>query len=119
MIATPTGFLNYTLRQPFGVVGAIIPWNFPLPFCGAKCGPILAAGNTVVLKPAEQTPLTALLFAEACRDAGLPDGVVNVVTGMGPDRRASDRPAPRRGHDQLHRVDRCRSARSARRPAVS
>ena len=84
VIATPTGFLNYTLRQPFGVVGAITPWNFPLPFCGAKCGPILAAGNTVVLKPAEQTPLTALLFAEACRDAGLPDGVVNVVTGMGP-----------------------------------
>jgi acyl-CoA reductase-like NAD-dependent aldehyde dehydrogenase len=84
VIPTPTGFLNYTLRQPFGVVGAITPWNFPLPFCGAKCGPILAAGNTVVLKPAEQTPLTALLFAEACRDAGLPDGVVNVVTGMGP-----------------------------------
>jgi acyl-CoA reductase-like NAD-dependent aldehyde dehydrogenase len=84
VIPTPSGFLNYTLRQPFGVVGAIIPWNFPLPFCGAKCGPILAAGNTVVLKPAEQTPLTALLFAEACRDAGLPDGVVNVVPGMGP-----------------------------------
>ena len=84
VIPTPTGFLNYTLRQPFGVVGAIVPWNFPLPFCGAKCGPILAAGNTVVLKPAEQTPLTALLFAEACRDAGLPDGVVNVVPGMGP-----------------------------------
>jgi acyl-CoA reductase-like NAD-dependent aldehyde dehydrogenase len=84
VIPTPTGFLNYTLRQPFGVVGAIVPWNFPMPFCGAKCGPILAAGNTVVLKPAEQTPLTALLFAEACRDAGLPDGVVNVVPGMGP-----------------------------------
>jgi acyl-CoA reductase-like NAD-dependent aldehyde dehydrogenase len=84
VIPTPSGFLNYTLRQPFGVVGAIIPWNFPLPFCGAKCGPILAAGNAVVLKPAEQTPLSALLFAEACRDAGLPDGVVNVVPGMGP-----------------------------------
>jgi len=84
VVPTPSGFLNYTLRQPFGVVGAIIPWNFPLPFCGAKCGPILAAGNTVVLKPAEQTPLSALLFAEACRDAGLPDGVVNVVPGMGP-----------------------------------
>jgi acyl-CoA reductase-like NAD-dependent aldehyde dehydrogenase len=84
VIPTPSGFLNYTLRQPFGVVGAIVPWNFPLPFCGAKCGPILAAGNTVVLKPAEQTPLSALLFAEACRDAGLPDGVVNVVPGMGP-----------------------------------
>jgi acyl-CoA reductase-like NAD-dependent aldehyde dehydrogenase len=84
VIPTPAGFLNYTLRQPFGVVGAIIPWNFPLPFCGAKCGPILAAGNTVVLKPAEQTPLSALLFVEACRDAGLPDGVVNVVPGMGP-----------------------------------
>jgi len=84
VIPGPRGYLNYTLRQPIGVVGAIVPWNFPLPFCGVKMAPALAAGNTLVLKPAEQTPLSALLFAEICRDAGLPDGVVNVLPGDGP-----------------------------------
>jgi aldehyde dehydrogenase (NAD+) len=69
--------------QPLGVCGQVIPWNFPLLMLAWKIAPALAAGNTVVLKPAEQTPLTALAFAEICREAGLPDGVVNIVTGEG------------------------------------
>ena len=77
-------FFNYTLREPLGVVGAITPWNFPLLLESWKIAPALAAGNTVVLKPAEQTPLTALRLAGICREAGLPDGVLNVVPGFGP-----------------------------------
>ena len=69
--------------KPLGVVGQIIPWNFPLLMLAWKIAPALAAGNTVVLKPAETTPLTALLFAQVCQQAGLPDGVVNIVTGDG------------------------------------
>jgi aldehyde dehydrogenase (NAD+) len=70
-------------KGPLGVCGQIIPWNFPLLMLAWKIAPALAAGNTVVLKPAEFTPLTALAFAELCREAGLPDGVVNIVTGDG------------------------------------
>ncbi len=69
--------------EPVGVVGQIIPWNFPLLMLAWKIAPALATGNTVVLKPAEFTSLTALLFAETCREAGLPDGVVNIITGDG------------------------------------
>ncbi|MFO1142706.1 MAG: aldehyde dehydrogenase family protein [Amaricoccus sp.] len=69
--------------RPHGVCGQVIPWNFPLLMLAWKIAPALAAGNTVVLKPAEQTPLTALLFAEICREVGLPAGVVNIVTGAG------------------------------------
>jgi aldehyde dehydrogenase (NAD+) len=69
--------------RPYGVVGQIIPWNFPLLMLAWKVAPALATGNTVVLKPAETTPLTALLFAEVCQQAGLPAGVVNIVTGDG------------------------------------
>ena len=69
--------------QPLGVAGQIIPWNFPLLMLAWKIAPALAAGNTVVLKPAETTPLTALLFAEICQQAQLPDGVVNIITGAG------------------------------------
>ncbi len=69
--------------EPLGVCGQIIPWNFPMLMLAWKIAPALATGNTVVLKPAETTPLTALRFAEICRDAGLPDGVVNIVTGAG------------------------------------
>lgn len=69
--------------EPLGVAGQIIPWNFPLLMLAWKIAPALATGNTVVLKPAESTSLTALKFAELCRDAGLPDGVVNIVTGAG------------------------------------
>jgi acyl-CoA reductase-like NAD-dependent aldehyde dehydrogenase len=77
-------YLNYTLREPVGVVGAIIPWNFPFLMAAWKAAPALCAGNTVVLKPAEQTPLTALLLAEVLQEAGLPEGVFNVVPGFGP-----------------------------------
>src|SRR5205807_857702 len=69
--------------RPRGVVGQIIPWNFPLLMVAWKIAPALAAGNTVVLKPAEFTPLTALAFAELCSEVGLPPGVVNIVTGDG------------------------------------
>jgi acyl-CoA reductase-like NAD-dependent aldehyde dehydrogenase len=73
----------YTLREPVGVVGAITPWNFPLLLSLWKIAPALAAGNTVVHKPASWTPLSALRFAELCQEAGLPEGVLNVVTGPG------------------------------------
>jgi phenylacetaldehyde dehydrogenase len=76
-------FHSYTLREPIGVVGQIIPWNFPLLMAAWKLGPALATGCTVVLKPAEQTPLTALRLAELIAEAGVPDGVVNVVPGFG------------------------------------
>jgi aldehyde dehydrogenase (NAD+) len=76
-------FLSYTLRQPVGVVGQIIPWNFPLLMLAWKWGPALACGNTVVLKPAEQTPLTALRVAELAQEAGFPAGAINVVNGRG------------------------------------
>jgi acyl-CoA reductase-like NAD-dependent aldehyde dehydrogenase len=75
---------TYTLREPVGVVGAIVAWNFPLLLASWKLGPALACGNTVVLKPAEQTPLTALRFGELAMEAGLPPGVLNIVTG-GPE----------------------------------
>jgi acyl-CoA reductase-like NAD-dependent aldehyde dehydrogenase len=76
-------FLTYTLREPIGVVGAIVPWNFPLNIASWKFAPALAAGCTVVLKPASETPLTALLFAELALEAGLPPGAFNVVSGGG------------------------------------
>lgn len=77
-------FFAYTLREPHGVCGQIIPWNFPLLMAAWKLAPALACGNTCVLKPAEQTPLTALRLAEIFVEAGFPPGVVNVVTGFGP-----------------------------------
>jgi len=76
-------FFNFTLREPVGVCGQIIPWNFPLLMAAWKLGPALACGNTSVLKPAEQTPLTALRLGELLLEAGLPDGVVNIVPGFG------------------------------------
>ncbi|HLU26562.1 MAG TPA: aldehyde dehydrogenase family protein [Longimicrobiales bacterium] len=75
--------LNYTLREPVGVVGAIIPWNFPLLMAAWKVAPALACGNTIVLKPAEQTPLTALELAFLAAEVGFPPGVLNVVPGFG------------------------------------
>ncbi len=78
-----TKYLAYTMREPVGVVGQIIPWNFPLLMAAWKLGPALATGCTVVLKPAEQTPLTALRLAELIQEAGFPEGVVNVVAGYG------------------------------------
>lgn len=74
---------SYVRREPIGVVGSIAPWNYPLQMAAWKILPAIAAGNTIVLKPAELTPLTSLLFAEAATAAGIPDGVVNIVTGTG------------------------------------
>lgn len=79
-------FHAYTLREPLGVCGQIVPWNFPLPMPAWKIAPALAVGNTVVLKPAEQTPLTALLLGELFEEAGFPPGVVNIVTGFDRDK---------------------------------
>src|SRR5437773_733061 len=78
-------FLAYTLREPVGVVAAIVPWNFPLLLTAWKVAPALACGNTVIIKPASQTPLTALALADVAHEAGLPAGVINVVTGRGSD----------------------------------
>ena len=83
VVPVEKGFLNYVLRQPLGVVGMIVPWNFPLMFCSWKMGPALAAGNTVVMKPAELTPLSALRLAEVMAEVGIPAGVVNIVPGPG------------------------------------
>ncbi|MFD5425777.1 gamma-aminobutyraldehyde dehydrogenase [Streptomyces sp. NPDC127084] len=74
---------SYVRREPIGVVGSIAPWNYPLQMAAWKVLPAIAAGNTIVLKPAEITPLTSLMFAQAATEAGIPDGVVNVVTGSG------------------------------------
>lgn len=81
-VSIPNMF-TYTLREPVGVVGQIIPWNFPLQMAAWKLAPALACGNTVVLKPAEQTPLTALRLGELICEAGFPEGVVNIVPGFG------------------------------------
>lgn len=75
--------LNYTVREPVGVCGLIVPWNYPMSMAAWKVAPALAAGCTVILKPAEQTPLTALRLAELALEAGVPPGVFNVVTGFG------------------------------------
>ncbi|MGZ4399156.1 MAG: aldehyde dehydrogenase family protein, partial [Gaiellaceae bacterium] len=77
------GGVDFTFREPLGVVGLIVPWNFPLNIASWKLGPALACGNTAVLKPAELTPLSALRLAELVLEAGIPEGVVNVVTGKG------------------------------------
>ena len=77
------GYLNYTIREPIGVVGQIIPWNYPLMMAAWKLAPALAAGTTVVLKPAEQTSLSALRLGELLMEAGVPAGVVNIITGTG------------------------------------
>lgn len=82
---TSADVFNYTLRQPLGVVGCISPWNLPLYLLTWKIAPALAAGNCVVAKPSELTPVTATLFAEVCRDSGLPPGVLNIIHGTGAD----------------------------------
>ncbi|QDV22846.1 aldehyde dehydrogenase family protein [Aureliella helgolandensis] len=77
-------YFTYTRKEPVGVVGQIIPWNFPMLMTAWKWGPALAAGCTLIMKPAEQTPLTCLRMAQLAQDAGIPDGVINVVPGYGP-----------------------------------
>ena len=83
-IPVPGNSLNYTLREPVGVCGQIIPWNYPLSMAAWKLAPALACGNTIVLKPAEQTPVTAMELAKLIQQAGIPDGVVNILPGYGP-----------------------------------
>ena len=83
VVPVEQGFLNYVQREPVGVVGQIVPWNFPLMFTSWKLGPALAAGNTVVMKPAELTPLTTLKVAALAREVGFPPGVLNVIPGYG------------------------------------
>src|SRR3977135_1535804 len=82
-IPVPGNMFNYTLREPVGVCGQIIPWNFPLLMAAWKLAPALAAGNTVVLKPAEQTPVTAMELGKLIKEAGFPTGVVKRVPGFG------------------------------------
>jgi len=82
-IPVPGEMFNYTLREPVGVCGQIIPWNFPLLMAAWKLAPALAAGNTVVLKPAEQTPVNAMELGKLIAEAGFPEGVVNIVPGYG------------------------------------
>lgn len=98
-ISFPGEYLTYTLREPIGVVGQIIPWNFPLLMAAWKLGPALAAGCTVVLKLAEQTPLSGLRLAELIHEAGFPDGVVNVLTGYG-----EGAGAPLAAHDLVDKI---------------
>ena len=105
---------TFTLRQPVGVVGAIVPWNFPFLLSSWKIAPALAAGNTMVLKPASQTPLTALKFAEICQEAGVPEGVFNVVTGPGGKVGHGDGARSARGQDRVHRLHGGRQADHAR-----
>ena len=83
VVPVEAGFLNYVQRDPVGVVGQIVPWNFPLMFTSWKLGPALAAGNTVVLKPAEITPLSSLKIAQLIAEVGFPPGVVNIIPGYG------------------------------------
>ena len=83
LVPVVAGFLNYVSREPLGVVGQVVPWNFPLMFTSWKMAPALAAGNCVVLKPAEITPLSSLRIAELMAEAGMPDGVVNILPGLG------------------------------------
>jgi aldehyde dehydrogenase (NAD+) len=83
VIPVDTGFLNYVTRVPVGVVGQVVPWNFPLMFTSWKLGPALAAGNCVVMKQAELTPLSTLRVAELAREVGFPPGVINIVPGFG------------------------------------
>src|SRR6202167_198624 len=98
-LSSPSEFHSYTLREPIGVVAQIIPWNFPLLMAAWKLAPALAAGNTVVLKPAEQTPLTGLRLAQVLNEAGLPPGVVNVITGYG-----EEAGAPLAAHELVDKV---------------
>src|SRR5256712_7570338 len=101
----PGDFLGYTLREPVGVVGGITPWNAPLLMATWKAAPALACGNTVVLKPAEHTPMTSLELARLAAEAGLPEGVLNVVPGFGPTAGAGPRPPP--GRDKIALQGRC------------
>jgi phenylacetaldehyde dehydrogenase len=107
-VSSPGDWHAYTLREPVGVVGQIIPWNFPLMMAAWKIAPALAAGCTIVLKPAEQTPLSALRLGQLIQEAGFPDGVVNILTGLGETAGAALAAHP--DVDKVHRLDRGRQA---------
>ena len=79
----PDGFFNYTHKEPVGVGGQIIPWNYPVMMAAWKIAPAIAVGCSVVVKPASLTPLTAIILTEICHEAGVPEGVVNMVPGAG------------------------------------
>ena len=97
--------LSLVVKEPVGVCGLIVPWNYPMLMATQKVAPALAAGCTVVLKPAEQTPLTALELARIGAEAGLPAGVLNVLTGFGPEAGGPLLTHPARRQDLLHRVE--------------
>ncbi|MFZ0590420.1 MAG: aldehyde dehydrogenase family protein [Bryobacteraceae bacterium] len=103
-------FLNYTLREPVGVVGAIVPWNYPTCIATWKLAPALACGCSVVLKPSELTPLTAIRLATLCVEAGIPEGVVNVITGYGAS--AGERLARHMDVDKISFTGSIRTARA-------
>ena len=107
--------MDVTFHEPLGVVGVIVPWNFPMPIAGWGFAPALAAGNTVVLKPAELTPLTAMRLAELALEAGLPEDVFTVLPGQGLGGRASGWSSTRDVRKiVLHRLDRGRQAHHGR-----
>ena len=103
----PTGRDSVAMitREPVGVVGAVIPWNYPAQMAAWKLGPVLATGNAVVIKPASQTALSLLRIAELGSEAGIPDGVLNVLPGPGEIRGGGHRAPPRHRCGSLHRVD--------------
>ena len=105
---SPPNMFNYTLREPVGVCGQIIPWNFPLLMASWKIAPALACGNVVILKPAEQTPLTALRLGELLMEAGIPEGVVNIITGFGPGAGGWNRRPSGCRQGRVYRLDRGR-----------
>ena len=111
-----SGFEAWQVRQPYGVCGFIFPWNFPILLVGWGISPALAAGNTVVIKPAEDTPLSTLYFGRLAERAGVPRGVINVVTGFGETAGAALSRHPGRATDVVHRFARggqtdCRGVR--------
>ena len=108
-------YLTYTLREPLGVVAAIVPWNFPLLLAAWKIAPALACGNTVILKPASQTPLTALALGEIATEVGLPPGVLNVLTGPGAKLGQAIVEHPGHRQDRVHRRHGDRQGDHARR----
>ncbi len=115
----PARYHAYTRREPIGVCGQITPWNFPLQMAAWKLAPALAAGCAVVLKPAEQTPLSAVRLVELCEEAGVPAGVSQSRHRIRRDgRRAARRPRGR-GQSRLHRVDRSRQDCSSKRRPVT
>ncbi len=108
------GFFNFTLEEPLGVIAAIVPWNSPLMLAGWKMAPALAAGNTFVWKPSEHSSVSALEMADLFAEAGLPPGVVNIVTGFGNEIGDALVTPPGRREDRIHRRRRNGRARLPR-----